>query len=81
MNEHVVPSALAQSLIIKFVTNENVKPAEILMIFRAQFGEGMLSRIQAYYWTKSFNVGDTEVENMLRREGYGQRLFGTLTAS
>jgi hypothetical protein len=31
MSEQVVPSAVAQRIVVKFLTNENVKPAEILM--------------------------------------------------
>jgi len=27
MNEQVVPSAVAQRIVVKFLTNENVKPA------------------------------------------------------
>jgi len=30
MSEQVVPSAVNQPIIFKFLTNENVKPAEIL---------------------------------------------------
>jgi hypothetical protein len=39
MSEQVVPAATAQLIIVKFVTNKNVKPAEILMRLRAQFGD------------------------------------------
>jgi glucan biosynthesis protein len=54
MSEQVVPSAVAQRIMVKFVTNENVKPAEILMRLRAQFGDETLSRTLVYYWSKSF---------------------------
>jgi hypothetical protein len=37
MNEQVVPMAVAQRIIVKFLTNENVKSAEILIRLRAQF--------------------------------------------
>jgi hypothetical protein len=36
MSEQVVPSAVVQR-IVKFLTNENVKHAEIMMRLRAQF--------------------------------------------
>jgi hypothetical protein len=39
MREQVVPSAVAQCIIVKFLTNENVKPAEILIKLREQFGD------------------------------------------
>jgi len=58
----VVPSAVAHCIIVKFLTNENVKPAEILMRLRAQFGDETLSRIQVYDWSKSFKEGRREVE-------------------
>jgi hypothetical protein len=45
MSEQVVPLAVAQH-IVKFLTNKNVKPAEILTILRAQFSDETLSRIQ-----------------------------------
>lgn len=50
MNEQVVPSAVVHRTIVKFLTNENVKPAEILMRLRAQ----------------SFKECRTEVEIMRR---------------
>ena len=38
-NEREVPPSVAQSIIIKFLTNEGVKPTEIRDRVRAQFGE------------------------------------------
>jgi hypothetical protein len=58
----MVPSILAQCSISKFLTNENVKPAEILM----RFGDETLSRSQEYNWSKSFEEDQTEVGNMRR---------------
>jgi hypothetical protein len=40
----VLPSAVAQSIIVKFLTNENVKPAEILTRLRTHCDDEMLSR-------------------------------------
>jgi hypothetical protein len=58
MSEEVVPSAGAQCSTVKFLTNENVKPTEILMRLRARFSDGMLSRTQMYVWSKkSFKEG------------------------
>jgi hypothetical protein len=54
MSKQVVPSAVAQRFIVKFLTNEDAKPAEILKRLRAQFGDETLSRIQMYDWSKSF---------------------------
>jgi len=55
----VLPSAVAQSIVVKFLTNENVKPAEILTRLRAQLGDETLSRTQVYDWSKSFKEGRT----------------------
>jgi hypothetical protein len=38
ISEYVVPSAVAQCITVKFLTNKNVKLDEILIPFRAQFG-------------------------------------------
>jgi hypothetical protein len=65
MSEQVVPSTFAQRIDLKFLTNKNVKPAEILKRLRAQFDNETLSRMQAL-WLKSFKEGRTEVENTRR---------------
>jgi len=39
MSEHMVPLAVAHCIIVKFLTNGNVKPAEILTRLIAQFGD------------------------------------------
>jgi len=63
MSEQVVPSGVVQHIIIIFLTNGNVKPAEILIRLRAQFSNEMLSRIQVYNWSKSFKEGQTEIKD------------------
>jgi hypothetical protein len=57
----MVPSALAQR-IVKYLTNENVEPAGIVNIFRAQFDDETLSRTPVHDWNKSFKEGRTEVK-------------------
>jgi hypothetical protein len=52
MSEQVVPSAAAQCTVVKFLTNEKVKLADILMRLRAQFGVETLSRTQLCDWSK-----------------------------
>jgi len=85
MREQVVPSAVAQCIIVKFLTNENVKPAEILIKLREQFGDETFSRTQMYVWSKSFKDDRTEVENMRRlhilQGELWPALFGTLKVS
>jgi hypothetical protein len=60
MSEHVVSSAVAQH--VKFILIENVKPAEILMKLRAQFGDEMLSRTQMYDWSRLFRKVQTKTK-------------------
>lgn len=43
MSEQVVPSDIAKHIIVKFVTNKNVKPAKILSKLSARFNGEMLS--------------------------------------
>jgi len=44
----VFPSAVAQRVVFKFISNENVKPDEILKELRAQYVDETISRIQVY---------------------------------
>jgi hypothetical protein len=62
----LVPSVVAQRIVVKFLTNENVKSAEILKSLREQFDDETLSRIEVYDWSKSFKEGRTEIENLRR---------------
>lgn len=64
MSEQVVPSAVAQRIVIKFLANEKVKPIEILIRLRKQFGNETLSRTQVFAWHKSFAGGRSEVQNL-----------------
>jgi len=64
MSVRVVPPAVAQRIVVTFLTNENVKPAEILKRLRAQFGDETLSRIQVYACSKSFKEDWTVIEVM-----------------
>jgi len=50
MSEQEVPSAVAKRIILKFLPNENTKPAEILRRLTAQFDVQMISRTQLYDW-------------------------------
>lgn len=61
MSERLHPS-VAQRIIIKFLTTEGVKPAEILRRLEAQFGEICLKKTQVYDWHKKFLEGRAKVE-------------------
>jgi len=56
MSEREVPTAIAQRIIVKFLTNEGVKPSEILTRLRAQFGD-MTSSTQVCDWASKFKGG------------------------
>jgi hypothetical protein len=62
-SEQAVPSVVAQRIIVKFLTNENVKPAKIVKRLRAELGDEKLLRTQVYYRCRSFR---TEAENRRR---------------
>jgi hypothetical protein len=83
--EQLVPSAVAQRIIVKFLLNKNVKFAEILKRLRAQFYDETPSRTEAYDWGKSLKEGGTEVKNMPRQHLLQGKLwpafFGTLKTS
>jgi hypothetical protein len=48
MSEQVIPSAVVECIIVKFLTGENVKCSEILMRLGAQFSNETLTRSQVY---------------------------------
>jgi hypothetical protein len=69
MSEREVPVSIAQRIIIKFLSREGVKPAEILMRLTEQFKEETLSRARVFVWHKQFVKGREHVEN----EGHDRR--------
>jgi histone-lysine N-methyltransferase SETMAR len=71
-----VPVSVAQRIIIKFLSGEGVKPAEILRRLTEQFKEETLSRAQVFAWHKHFVEGREHVEN----EGHDRRPSTSLTA-
>jgi hypothetical protein len=64
IGKQVVPLTVPQCIMVKLVTNENVKPAEILTRHRAKFGDETLSRTKVYDCSNSLEEGQTEVKNM-----------------
>jgi len=74
----VVPSALTQRIIFKFLTNENVKPAEILTKVRAQL---MIKRSRGHRCMTGISHLMKAVQRMkscedyiIFKESYDQRL-------
>jgi len=48
LSDQVVPLVVVQHMIVKFLTNKNVKPAEILTRLRAQVSDETVSRTQVH---------------------------------
>jgi len=63
MSEREVPITVAQRVVIKFLTNENVGPNEIWRRLRAQYEESTLSKTQVKFWHKEFHGGKEAVQN------------------
>jgi len=63
MSEREVLITIAQRVVIKFLTNENVGPNEIWRRLRAQYGESTLSKTQVKFWHKEFRRGRDAVQN------------------
>ncbi|KAJ8944640.1 hypothetical protein NQ318_004730 [Aromia moschata] len=64
MSDSAVHSAVAQRIVIRFLTNEGVKPAEIWNRLRAQFEERTLSWARVKAWCAEFKKGRKQVENL-----------------
>jgi len=62
MSEREVPVTIAQRVVIKFITNENIGPHEIWRRLRAQYGESTLSKTQVKFWHKEFRGGRDDVQ-------------------
>jgi hypothetical protein len=80
MSAQVIPSAVALRIIVKFLTNESVKPADILVRLRAQFGDETLSKTQVYVCLL-FKRGRTGVEYVRRLRHLQGRLRTALSGS
>ena len=63
MSEREVPITIAQPVVIKFLTNENVGPNEIWCRLHTQCGESTLWKTQVKFWHKEFRGGRDAVQN------------------
>ena len=63
MGEREVPITVAQRIVIKFLTNENVGPNEIWRRLRAQYEESTLSKTQVKFCHKEFRGGMEAAQN------------------
>jgi len=63
MSEREVPITIAQCVVIKFLTNENVGLNAIWHRLHAQYRESTLSKTQVRFWHKEFLGGRDAVQN------------------
>ena len=63
ISEREVPVTIAQRVVIKFLTNENIGPNEIWRRLRAKYGESTLSKTQVKFWHKEFRGGRDAFKN------------------
>lgn len=63
MSEQEARTSVVQHIIMKLLTQELLKPSEILCRLSAQFEDETLSRTQVYYWNKKILDGRYTVEN------------------
>ena len=63
ISEREVPITIAQCIVIKFLTNENVGPSAIWRRLREQYGESTLLKTQVIFWHKEFRGGRDAVQN------------------
>jgi len=54
---------------MKFLVNEDVKPADIYKRLQAQYGDEMLSHSKIFEWSKRFKDGHTSVSDDPGRGG------------
>jgi len=54
MADNSVSVCMEQHMVIKFLVNEGVKPADIYRRLQAQYGDETLSRSKTFEWCKRF---------------------------
>jgi hypothetical protein len=76
MRNQTAPSAVAQRIIVEFLTNENVKPAQILTRLGAQFDDEALLRTQVSHLKKAEQMLKTCEDYTFYMESHGQSSLG-----
>ena len=62
-------ACMEERVVIKFLVNEGVKPADIYRRLKAQYGDETLSRSKTFEWCKRFKDGRTSVSDDPGRGG------------
>jgi hypothetical protein len=60
---------MGQRVVMKFLVNEDVKPADIYRRLQAQYGDETLSRSKTSEWCKRFKDGRTSISDDPSRGG------------
>ena len=69
MADNSISACMEQRVVMKFLVNEGVKPADIYRRLQAQYGDEMLSRSKTFEWCKRFKDGRTSVSDDPGRGG------------
>ena len=72
MSEKEVPITVAQRVVIKFLTNENIGPNEIWRRLRAQYVEWTLSKTQVKFWHKELVEEEVPCKTQVNDDTQGQ---------
>jgi len=63
MADNSVSVCMEQRVVMKFLVNEGVKPADIYRRLQAQYGDETLSRSKTFEWCKHFKEGRMSVSD------------------
>jgi len=69
MADNSVSVCMEQCVVMKFLVNEGVKPADIYRRLQAQYSDERLSRCKTFEWCKRFKDGRTSVSDDPGRGG------------
>ena len=69
MGDNSVSACMEQHVVMKFLVNKGVKPADIYRRLQAQYGDETLSRSKTFEWCKRFKDGRTSVSDDPGRGG------------
>jgi hypothetical protein len=59
MADNNVSTCMEQRVVMKFLVNESVKPADIYRLLQGQYGHETLSRSKAFEWCKAVSPSVT----------------------
>ena len=63
MAENSVSVCMEQRVVMKFLVNEGIKPADIYRRLQAQYSDETLSRSKTFEWCKRFKDGRTSISD------------------